>query len=483
MIPPRSPATAHPPGVPFERRLFCNRTLNLRGIQAVGYDMDYTLVHYRVEEWEQRAYAHMKSHFAALGWPVGDLVFDPNQVVRGLIVDLELGNLVKANRFGFIKRASHGTRDLSFEAQRDAYSRTIIDLHDKRWVFLNTLFSLSEACFFAQLIDLMDDRRVPEVMSYAELYERVRKVIDTAHMEGKLKAEIVADPDRFVLRDAETALALLDQHRAGKKLLLITNSEWHYTVAMMSYAFDPFLPQGMSWRDLFQMVIVGARKPEFFTMRSPLFEIVSEDGLLRPAPLGLKPGVAYLGGSAREVERFLNLSGDEILYVGDHMFGDVKVTKNVLRWRTALILRELEEDIAAERAFLDQERQLEALMIEKEGLEARLSQIRLGLQRLKLDYGPRDGLSAEALQREYDSVRSQVVALDQRITPLARASSELNNSHWGLLMRTGSDKSHLAFQVERYADVYTSRVSNFLYSTPFAYLRSARGSLPHDQGA
>jgi len=34
--------------------------------------------------------------------------------------------------------------------------------------------------------------------------------------------------------------------------------------------------------------------------------------------------------------------------------------------------------------------------------------------------------------------------------------------------------------VERYADVYTSRVSNFLHASPFVYLRSPRGSLPHD---
>jgi hypothetical protein len=39
----------------------------------------------------------------------------------------------------------------------------------------------------------------------------------------------------------------------------------------------------------------------------------------------------------------------------------------------------------------------------------------------------------------------------------------------------------MARQVERYADIYTSRVSNFLYHTPFLYLRAPRGSLPHDQ--
>ena len=47
-------------------------------------------------------------------------------------------------------------------------------------------------------------------------------------------------------------------------------------------------------------------------------------------------------------------------------------------------------------------------------------------------------------------------------------------------MRTGNDKSHLAKQVERYADIYMSRVSNFLLYTPYVYLRSPRGSLPHD---
>jgi hypothetical protein len=63
---------------------------------------------------------------------------------------------------------------------------------------------------------------------------------------------------------------------------------------------------------------------------------------------------------------------------------------------------------------------------------------------------------------------------------MAEQSATTSNPRWGLLMRTGNDKSYLARQVERYADVYTSRVSNLLYQTPFVYLRSPRGSLPYD---
>ena len=77
-------------------------------------------------------------------------------------------------------------------------------------------------------------------------------------------------------------------------------------------------------------------------------------------------------------------------------------------------------------------------------------------------------------------LRSELLALDAALGPLAQAGSELTNARWGLLTRAGNDKSHLTRQIERYADIYTSRVSNFLYATPYAYFRSPRGSLPHD---
>ena len=54
---------------------------------------------------------------------------------------------------------------------------------------------------------------------------------------------------------------LLDQRAAGKKLALITNSDWVYTQRLMAAAYEPFLPSGTSWRELFDLVIVSACKP------------------------------------------------------------------------------------------------------------------------------------------------------------------------------------------------------------------------------
>ncbi|MBT8166141.1 MAG: HAD-IG family 5'-nucleotidase, partial [Acidimicrobiia bacterium] len=147
------------------RGIFTNRTLNLRSIKAIGYDMDYTLIHYRTDDLEKRAYEITRERLSRRDWPVDDLVFDPSSVVRGLAVDLELGNLVKATRFGYVIRASHGTRMLSYEEVRKAYAGTLIDLSESRYEFMNTLYSLSEGNLFAQLVDRYDAGLLPGVRS------------------------------------------------------------------------------------------------------------------------------------------------------------------------------------------------------------------------------------------------------------------------------------------------------------------------------
>ncbi len=459
-----------PKGAP-QRGIFCNRTLNMRSLGAIGYDMDYTLIQYKVVEWEAVAFRHAREQLLREGWPVEGLSFDPEMMIQGLIVDLETGNLLKVNRFGFVKSAFHGTAPMDFEAQRKLYSRIVVDHHEARFIFLSTLFSLSEACLFAQLVELWDAGQLPMLGDYGDLYKRVRASIDRAHSEGLLKAEILADLDRYVDRDPQTAEALLDQKQAGKKLMLITNSDWAYSRQLMTYAFDPHLPEGMTWRDLFDLIIVSARKPDFFTSRSPILEVVDDEGLLKPVSGELEAGAIYFGGNAATVEAALGLTGERILYVGDHFFGDVHATKSTMRWRTALVVRELENDLKAAYAFRDQAAELETLMSRKGILERRYAQMRLRLQR---------GQGAGSLKPRLEKLRAELQALDEVLAPLARASAQTGNVHWGSLMRAGNDKSYLADFVERHADIYTSRVSNFLFETPFAYFRSARGSLPHD---
>jgi len=454
-----------------ERGVFANRTLNMRSVELVGYDMDYTLIHYNVDVWERAAFEAACDHLATLGWPLENLTFDPDRFTIGLLFDLELGNVVKATRFGYVVRAQHGNELLTFDQQRRTYRDVIVELAAPRYEFMNTLFELSRASLFTQLVHEHDQSPLPGVGSYYDLYHEIDRALGEAHMAGVLKARIVAEPDRFVDLDPGIAPTLLAQRAAGKKLALITNSDWAYTSKMMRYSFDPFCPGETSWRDCFDLVIVSANKPRFFTSNDPIYRVVDEDeSLLRPHRGPLESGHIYFGGNARMVEQSLGVSEGQPLYVGDHLFGDVHVTKDELHWRTALIARELEAEIAGALTFAPQQRELERLMADKVVIDR--AQARLRLQRAT-DADPDVG-------KELSRVTRQATDLDEQIAPLARAASEVGNPIWGPLMRAGNDKSLFARQVERYADVYTSRVSNFAAETPFAYLRAPRLNLPHD---
>ncbi|HUF83745.1 MAG TPA: HAD-IG family 5'-nucleotidase [Acidimicrobiia bacterium] len=464
-------ADAPPDEAPIGRGVYANRTLNMRAVQAVGYDMDYTLIHYRVDEWEGAAFAHARDILSARGWPVDHLGYDPDRFTIGLTFDLELGNILKATRFGYVVRSCHGTEMLQFDTQRDLYRETVVELSEPRFQFMNTLFELSRANLYAQLVDLQDSGALPGVRNYADLYWVVNDALGETHTKGALKAAIVADPERFVDVDPDLVPTLLDQRTAGKRLLLITNSDWSYTRQMMAWCFDDFCPGSSTWRDLFDIVIVSANKPRFFSETDPIYQVVDEEeSLLLPNTGPLESGRVYFGGNARLVETSLGVSGGDPLYVGDHLFGDVHVTKDVLRWRTALIARELEAEIRNAIAFAADQTRLEELMAAKVDLDRRQARLRLA----------RDSGGGRKVGAELSRVTAAALKLDEEIAPLANAAAGLGNEAWGPVMRAGNDKSLFARQVERYADVYTSRVSNLRYETPFAYLRAARGSLPHD---
>lgn len=61
-----------------------------------------------------------------------------------------------------------------------------------------------------------------------------------------------------------------------------------------------------------------ARKPDFFNHNMSLYEVVTDDGLMRPV-MKARKGALFCGGSARMVEAALGIEGDDILYVGDHV--------------------------------------------------------------------------------------------------------------------------------------------------------------------
>ena len=531
-----------------QRGVYCTRALDMRSIKAIGYDMDYTLIDYKMELFEERVYEYSKESLLNKGFPVEGLKFNHELVVRGLVIDTEMGNILKVDRFGFVRRAMHGESMLSKAEIDEVYGQQPpIDLREGRWVFLNTLFSVSEGCLYAQLVRRLDsgvllmESKPPfdaaKCSTYEQLYRAVSKALFKAHVQGRMKAEVMNDPLRFINVDPAYCRTLLDQRASGKKLALITNSDWVYTSTMMRATYEPFLPSSMRWMDLFDVVVVSACKPEFFSdKRRPVYEIATSDGYLREDfEFRMGKSNAFAGGHARLLERCFGLSGSQLLYVGDHLFSDVNLAKRGLAWRTCLVLQELESEMAGLSAGQEAAQQLARLLRRKDLQAAYANHLRLRLLHTGALAGERDGerdggetrdpeggsvhhlessspptttpvteaqeaaaaLAANAFSAGLDP-DDQAEAERQRLkealetleTQLRESEAEIEaaiadegshvNRYWGYMSRAGfADKSHLMRQIEKYADIYTSRVSNLLPYTPYKQFLCQRQSLAH----
>jgi len=391
-----------------------------------------------------------------------------------------------------VRRAMHGTRRLSKKERDDEYGRLTVDLRDTRWAFLNTLFSVSEGCLYAQLVDLLDSGELLEegqppfdysrCCTYDQLYGAVSKALFRAHVQGQLKDEVMREPERFINTDGAFAQTILEQREAGKKLALITNSDWVYTRKLMSFTYDSFLPAGMSWRDLFDVVVVSASKPEFFTTaRRPVYEIVTGDGMLREAHK-FEEGKAYAGGNANMVEKLFGVSGLRVLYVGDHIFTDVNMAKRGLSWRTCLIMQELEAEVEGLEDGKERTHKLQRLFRQKDEQSSVLNFLKS-----KLDTAAREceGSGHAAVEEMEDAIAKlcgSLEVIEEEIGLLLWDEGAHVNQHWGYATRAGfADKSHLMRQIEKYADIYTSRVSNFLRYTPYKHFICGQQSLAHDR--
>src|SRR5262249_44309976 len=143
--------------------------------------------------------------------------------------------------------------------------------------------------------------------------------------------------------DPRLAEMLHKLRSSHKKIFLLTNSAWDYTDAVMSYLLDGERSAYPSWRHYFDVIIVGGTKPLFFTDKRPFEMLDPETGkkLDRKAK-SLSRDRVYQGGNIFDFEDMSAVRGDHVLYVGDHIYGDILRLRKSHTWRTAMVLQELE---------------------------------------------------------------------------------------------------------------------------------------------
>jgi HAD superfamily 5'-nucleotidase-like hydrolase len=486
-------ARAPAPGIPRQRRIFCNRNLRMTGISWVGFDMDYTLAIYNQQEMDELSIKATLEKLVARGYPelVRTMPYNTAFPVRGLLIDKRFGHILKMNRYKFVTKGYHGLRELGKEELRELYHSKKIRPATPRYHWIDTLYALSEAAIYAALVEAMERRGL--AIDYAKTFTDIRESIDEAHRDGTILETVAADFPRFVDKDRELAPTLHKLRSAGKKLFLLTNSRWSYTDKMMRYLLDAQMSEYPHWRNYFDIVIVAATKPAFFQERRPLLE--REGDRVRPASFPLERGKVYEGGNLHDLERAVGAAGDEVLYVGDHIYGDILRSKKESAWRTAMIIQELETEVLAHDSCHEDFARSEYLEDGRDRLEdeLRFYQTRYKELSRRIEHGhastKTNGVGSADLEperarikRAIDRVRGRLRTVEAELQVIERRVDQRFHPFWGSLLKEENEESSFGAQVEEYACLYTSRVSNFLFYSPQQYFRSPRDEMAHELG-
>jgi HAD superfamily 5'-nucleotidase-like hydrolase len=474
--------------IPRTRRVYTNRNLKMEDIQLIGFDMDYTLAIYHQAEMERLSIdLTVKKLVERRGYPeaIVHLEYLPEWAIRGVVVDRHHGNVMKMDRHGHAGRVFHGRRELTRAERTELYRRERIRLSAPRYAWIDTLFALPEAVMYVNLVEFLDAQGMK--IDYSKLWQDVRECIDEAHRDDSLKSVICGDLARYIYADPDLPATLHKLRSSGKRLFLLTNSFWDYTDAVMRFVLDGKLAAYASWRHYFDVVVVAGSKPAFFTDRNPFVELDPQTGQAIGEPKGaLHRGHVYRSGNLHDFEAMAGGGGDRVLYIGDHIYGDILRAKKSSVWRTAMVIQEMEHELGLSEKFASRLRQLDELDRQRRNLDAEVDYQQLLLKSLHATAanGAPNGAQLDSAKRRAKQSLDELRATLREITDrYDRLESELDlayNSHWGPLFKEGNENSRFGEQVEDYACLYTSRVSNFLSYSPLRYFRAPRVKMPHE---
>ncbi|KAJ8716630.1 hypothetical protein PYW07_003257 [Mythimna separata] len=457
----------------LEHRIFVNRSLHLENVKFYGFDMDYTLAEYKSPQYETLGFNLTKERLVQKGYPkeIMEFEYDPSFPVRGLWFDTLYGNLLKVDAYGNILVCVHGFEFLKHSQVYELYPNKFLQLDESRVYVLNTLFNLPETYLIACLIDFFTNspqytrtqygvRCGDLAMSFKSIFQDVRNAVDYTHIHGDLKDKTTENMELYLKKDDRLPMFLSRIKESGAKIFILTNSEYNFTNRIMEYLFD--FPYGAkpgephrNWKTYFDWIVVDAKKPLFFGEGTTLRQVDTKTGALKMGHYvgSLHEELVYSGGSCDVFTDMIGAKGKDVLYVGDHIFGDILKSKKIGGWRTFLIVPELVQELHVWTDKCQLFEQLQDLDVE------------LGHMYKDLDSSTKE-------KPDISKLRSSIRDVTHKM--------DLAYGMLGSLFRSGSRQTFFSSQVVRYADLYAASFLNLMYY-PFCYMFRAPAMLmPHE---
>lgn len=452
-----------------KHRIFVNRSLQLNKIRFFGFDLDYTLAQYKSPAYEELSFNILKERLSYWGYPpeIMNFKYEPSFPIRGLWFDRTHGTFLKIDQFGSILSCLRGFKIISGDQLRQMYPNKFIKYDEKRIEILNSLFNLPGMYMLSCIIHMLtsDPSHVlmengiqngDLYMSYASIHEDVKCAEEWMH-QAEIKRRTLADLHRYLDQDNRLC-TLLDRLRQNKaKVFLLTNSGFKYTNAIMTHMLEIPRTDGTvrKWTSYFDYIVIDAKKPEFF-QEGTILRLVAQASGKRSIGhhMGaLETGNVYSGGSCEVFSNLIGARGKDVLYIGDHIYGDILKSKKTVGWRTYLVIPELANEIYVWK--------------KKKSLFDRLEELDNRLEGIYRD------------MNIASNVKPDVAEIQLQIRDVAHHMEE-SYGLLGSLFRNGSRHTFFSSQVLRYADVYSISCLNLIYY-PLCYMFRAPSMLmPHE---
>ena len=199
---------------------------------------------------------------------------------------------------------------------------------------------------------------------------------------------------------------------------------------------------------------------------------------------------AFIEAAASPSSKRSGVPGDRMLYVGDHIYGDVLRAKKESAWRTLMIIQELDRradrDGAARNGEISRLDKLEQRLAElHDGLRERQAMIKAlqrALEEPEITAERRVELEAARvrMKRAADRMRMQAKQVEAEHSELDAKVDTAFHPYWGSALKAESELSSFGEQVERYACLYSDRVTNLLSYTAAHYFRGPRHRMSHE---
>jgi HAD superfamily 5'-nucleotidase-like hydrolase len=341
-------------------------------IPVVAFDADHTLVQYQqvnlfwmmVDVFTERLYEKR-----GIPSEIMDHNLCRELIVRGLVIDTAYGNVYMVQKNKEVSRLFHGEKEITdpqkwsecVPSERILEVKSVFSgqsIPEAKLFCCSTAFDLPLPCLYGKLVRMWEGRELDSVeeakdITFEKLFEWLYETMHSNFSDWMLPngyfQNIRENTEKFVARNGKMQKWLVrmakDVHAAGGLVILITNSFLEYAEYMMEYSY------GTDWRSVFDVVITLSRKPVFFFSSKNSFVDLTkgeETMTIHPSTPAM---TTYEGGNATDlitsISAYLKIDPDllDLVYVGDHPFGDV-TAPHKCSWRSVAVTDRFDVDIA-----------------------------------------------------------------------------------------------------------------------------------------